>query len=178
MVDPQLLFRKARLEAGMHVADFGCGRTGHLVFPSARAVGAQVLVYAVDIKKDVLEGIEKRAALSAIHHIQTVWANLEEMKHTAIPEKGLDVAFLVNTLFQIDHDKRRAALTEMARFLKDKARFVIVDWARRGLAFSPAEERFVSFPDIREWAREQGFAVQEEFDVGPYHRGLVLYKHD
>lgn len=174
LVDPQLLFQKAQLQPGMHIADLGCGRTGHLVFPASRIIGKQGLVYAVDILKDVLTLIQKRAASSAIHNIHTVWSNIESVGATAILPNSLDVVFVVNTL--IHSDNRHGILEEARRLLKEKARLVIVDWKKKGLTFSPDDKRFVDFEDIKSWAQMHGYAVQEEFDVGAYHHGLVLFK--
>jgi len=39
-------------------------------------------------------------------------------------------------------------------------------------------ERYVDFEDIKNWSRLHGFVVQEEFDMGIYHHGLVLFKQD
>ncbi|MBD3311133.1 MAG: methyltransferase domain-containing protein [Candidatus Magasanikbacteria bacterium] len=176
MVDPYLLFERAQLRPGMHVADLGCGRTGHVVFPAAVVLGERGIVYAVDILKDVLEIIQKRANTNRLYNIHTVWANLEHVGATAIPEKSLDVAFLVNTLVQADN--RHGVLEEAKRLLKDKARLVIVDWARKGLKFGPQDERFVDFENIKKWANMHGFAFQEEFDVGRFHKGLVFFKQE
>lgn len=174
MVDPGLLFQKAQLQPGMHIADFGCGRTGHIVFPATRIIGEKGIVYAVDILKDVLEVVSKRAASTAIYNIHTVWSDIERVGATAILKNSLDVIFIVNTL--IHSDNRHAILDEARRLLKDKARVVIVDWKQKGLQFSPADERFVDFDDIRQWSQMHGYVVQEEFDVGSYHHGMVLFK--
>jgi len=176
MIDPYLLFEKVRLQSGMHAADFGCGRTGQIVFPAAKVVGPAGLVYAIDIIKDVLEIIRKRAKTFGYNCIQTVWTNLEWVGKTAIPPKSLDVIFIVNTL--VESDNRHGILEEAYRLLKDKARMVIVDWSRKGLKFGPQNMRFVDFEDIINWSKIRNFVVQEEFDAGPFHRGLVLYKHE
>jgi ubiquinone/menaquinone biosynthesis C-methylase UbiE len=176
MIDASVLFQKAQLQPGMHVADVGCGQTGHIVFPCAKVLGDQGVVYAVDVLKDVLHQVDKRARSHSGFNIHTVWSDIEQIGNTAIPAKSLDVAFLVNTLVQV-HD-RHTALTEVTRLLKDKARLLIVDWVRKGLAFGPQDADFVDFVDIEAWARAHQFTVQETFDMGPYHRGLVLYKHD
>ncbi len=176
LVDPHLLFLKAHLRAGMHVGDLGCGRTGHLVFPAAMVIGEHGILYAVDIMKEILENIRKRARMDGLLNVHTVWADLETVGKTAVPAGSLDVAFLVNTL---THSKKRMEmLEESARLLKDKARCIVVDWQKSGMPFAPKEEEFVDFESIKSWARDKGFAVQEEFEAGPYHRGLVLYKHD
>lgn len=176
LIDAELLFKRAQLQPGMHIADLGCGRVGHIVFPAAALVGERGIVYAVDVMKDILENIRKRAAEENFLAVQTVWANLEMVGHTAIPARGLDAAFIINVLNQSDN--RHAILEEARRLLKDKARLVIADWSKRGLPFAPPAERYVDFQDIKNWSRLHGFVVQEEFDMGPYHHGLVLFKHD
>lgn len=176
MIDPSVLFEKAQLQPGAHAADLGCGQTGHIVFPAAQVIGETGVMYAVDIIKDVLEQIHKRAASAGLLNVHTVWADLEQVGKTAIPAHSLDVAFLVNTLVQSNN--RTAMLDEAARFLKDKSRFVIVDWARKGLAFGPPDDRFVHFDEIKQWAAAHGFVVQEEFDMGRFHRGMVLFRHE
>ena len=164
------------MQPGMHIADLGCGKTGHIVFPAAKFLGDTGLVYAVDIIKDFLESVKKRAALEAMHNIQTVWSDLERLGKTAIPNKNLDVGFLINVLWH--SDKQLDILEEGKRMLKDKARLVIVDWVNIGLPFAPSEDKLVDFEKIKSWGKINGFALQEEFNMGNYHKGVVLYKHD
>jgi ubiquinone/menaquinone biosynthesis C-methylase UbiE len=177
MVDVEEVSAYVQVFSGMHIADFGCGRTGHLTFPIAKMIGDTGIMYAVDILKDVLENIRKRAAISStIHNVHTVWVNLEVVGATAIPEKTLDAGLLVNVLSQSDN--RHAILDEARRLLKDKGRLVIIDWSKKGLPFGPADVRFVDFEDITAWARLHGFVLQTEFAMGAYHRGIVLFRHD
>lgn len=176
LIDPHMLFEKAQLQEGMHVADFGCGRTGHMVFPAAMVVGERGLVFAIDILKDVLENVHKRAKMEALHQVQTVWSNLEYLGKTAIPEGSLDIVFIVNVLSQSDN--RHGMLEEAKRLLKDKGRIVVADWNKEGLSFSPDHKRFVDFTNVTEWARLHGFGIQEQFAVGPYHHGVILYRHN
>lgn len=176
LVDPYVVFEKAQLHPGMHVADFGCGRTGHMVFPAALVVGEQGLVYGVDILKDCLENVQKRAAMESLHQVQTIWSNVEYVGKTAIPAGSLDTIFIVNMLNQSDN--RHGILEEARRLLKDKGRIVIVDWVTAALSFSPAEERLVDFKDLVSWARMHGFGLQEECGIGSYHNCVVLYRHN
>ena len=34
LIDPYALLLKGGITEGMHIADLGCGRTGHVVFPA------------------------------------------------------------------------------------------------------------------------------------------------
>lgn len=175
LMDPYLLFERVQIQPRMHVADFGCGRTGHIVFPAANAVGSHGVVYAIDIQKAVLEHIDKRSKAAALLNIHPVWADLERVGATAIPPASLDVIFIVNTLSQSNN--RHAMLEEAQRLLKPKGRILISDWSRKGLAFGPSNNRFVDFQDIQTWARMRGFAVQEAFSPGKYHTAVVIYRN-
>ena len=176
MINVALLLEKGQVRSGMHVADLGCGRLGHIVFPGAKIVSELGIVYAIDILKDVLETIHKRAATNNLLNVQTVWSNLEILGATSVPAHSLDVAFIINVL--VHADNRHGILEEAHRLLKDKARLILVDWKKRDLPFGPPEDRCIDFVDIKKWADLHGFVLQEEFDMGPYHHGLVLFKHD
>ena len=177
LIDPQELFKKSRVQEGMHIADFGCGRTGHIVFPGSKIVGERGVVYAVDILKDVLENIRRRAALESIHNIETVWANLEQSQGVTISPKTLDIAFFINVLFHFkDYN---VALDEAKRILKPKARIVVVDWTMRLSNLGPdVGEELVDFEKISQWAQENNFIVQDTCDAGAYHRCMILFRHE
>ncbi len=176
MIDSYLLLAKAQVQSGMCVADLGCGRTGHIVFPASLKVGERGIVYAVDVMKDVLENIHKRAAAQNQLAVQTVWSDLECPGRTAIPAHSLDAAFIINVLNQSDN--RQAILEEARRLLKDKARLIVVDWSKKGLVFAPPDEDYVDFEAVKKWSQKHGFVLQEEFSMGNFHYGLVLFKHD
>lgn len=173
MIDPKTLFDKARIAPGMHIADFGCGMTGHIVFPAALCVGEKGLVYAVDILKEIVISLQKQAAAHRVFNIETVWGNIERGDAIAIPTESLDCVFLVNVLSQIKN--RPAVLDAAKRFLKDKGRIVLVDWSKKGLPFGPKEEQFVTMDTVRAWAASNGCAVQETFTAGPFHTGIILF---
>ena len=174
LIDPYTLLTKGGVGEGMHIADFGCGRTGHVVFPASKVVGDRGVVYAVDILKDVLETVRKRALTEAIHNVETIWADLEHPQGLAIPEKTLDLGFFINVLYHFD--SYETPLAEAARVLKEKGRIIIADWRRKLSVLGPSEKSMVNFEKIISWARQNNFGVQEDGPVGPYHRVVVLYR--
>ncbi len=176
LIDPSLLFEKVQLREGMHTADLGCGRTGHVVFTASAIVGERGVIYAVDVLKDVLQMIKKRAQDSNLINVQTVWADLERVGYTAIPAHTLDVAFVINVLNQVKDNG--SFLQEVLRLLKSKSRLLIVDWAGSNLPFAPAAENLVNFEQTKLWITTHGLVLQEDFAVGNYLRGMVFYKHD
>lgn len=176
LINPQLLFAKAQLHKNMYIADFGCGRTGHIVFPAAKIIGDHGIIYAIDIIKDVLENIIKRAHMHSLANIHTVWSDLESVGKTSIPEKSLDVIFIINALFHMKN--KTNVLDEANRLLKPKSRFIIVDWIANNLSIGPKDDNLVDFSQIKAWAQNHNFTIQEEFPVGKYHLGIVLYKNE
>ena len=64
------------------MADMGCGRTGHFVFPAARTVGNKGIVYAVDILKDVLQSLGSWIRSEGLENVQTIWSDIEKFKKT------------------------------------------------------------------------------------------------
>ncbi len=174
LLDPQLLFEKSHIQSGMHVADFGCGRTGHIVFPASVIVGEKGVVYAVDILKDILENIRKRAEMESLTNVHTIWSDVEQVGKTAIPAHSLDIIFMVNTL---SHGKNSfTVLEEASRLLSQKGRLVIVDWYKKAPSIGPTEENFTDFSQIKSWAVQNGYVMQEEFEAGKYHWGVVFFR--
>ncbi len=176
MIDPHLLFHKVRLTANMHIANFGCGQTGHLVFLPAEMVGKDGLVYAVDILKEHLTEIKKRADVGNHHNVHPIWSDIEKVGATSIPEKTIDIVYMVNTL--VNTNDHHSVMAEASRLLKDKGRIAVVDWERKGVPYGPSDERHVNFDQIKIWGRQNNFAIQEDFQMGPFHRGVVLYRHE
>lgn len=174
LIDPYALLLKGGITEGMHIADLGCGRTGHVVFPASKMVGDRGVVYAVDVLKDVLESVRKRAATEAIHNVETVWADLGQTEGLAIPVGTLDTAFFINVLYHFD--SYDTPLAEAARVLKEKGRIIVADWTKKLSVLGPSDNNMVDFSRIISWARQNKFGVQEDTNTGPYHRVVVLFR--
>ncbi|OGH64678.1 MAG: hypothetical protein A2821_04475 [Candidatus Magasanikbacteria bacterium RIFCSPHIGHO2_01_FULL_41_23] len=176
LVDSRDLFERAHVQAGMHVADFGSGRTGHMVFPAAKIVGEHGVVYAVDILKEVLTLIKKRADMEAFVNIHPLWADIERANGVSIPRGSLDVIFMINILHHLMN--MAGSLSEAERLLKPKGRIVVMDWTGRLGQLGPTEDKKLNFSAVLEWARAHEFGVQDDFMPNQYLRGLVLFRHD
>jgi ubiquinone/menaquinone biosynthesis C-methylase UbiE len=175
LINAQKLLEQGEIKTGFKVADLGCGTTGHFVFPAAEMVGEQGIVYAVDILKSVLQSIEGRAKLWGVTNVKTVWADLERFGATRIEDNSLDLALLINVLFQVK--EKQTVIKEAARILKPGGVLIIADWKLVGsspggppplLRFDPQE--------ARKLAENVGFQFIKEFEAGPYHYGLVFKK--
>jgi ubiquinone/menaquinone biosynthesis C-methylase UbiE len=174
LINVNLILEKAKVRDKLKIADLGCGSSGHFVFTPAKLVGKKGVVYAVDILKPVLDSIERRAKLENFENIITVWTNLEVFNGAKIQSSSLDIALLVNTLFQ--SKKRVEILREAIRMLKREGRLVIVDWKNIALPFGPPPEERVNIDNLKIAAEKLGLQLEEEFQAGPYHYGLIFIK--
>ncbi len=168
------IFAKVDLKEGMYVGDLGCGNLGYVSIPAAKIVGANGLVYAVDILKSALESVAGRARQAGLNNIKTVWSNLEIIGATKVPAETLDVIFIVNVLFQSDKDAE--IIRESHRLLKTGGKLVVVDWDQVSAPFGPPMADRAKKEDIKQFGQAAGFQFQEEFQAGQYHYGLVLVK--
>lgn len=174
LLNVNFIMAKARLKERMKVADLGCGTSGHFVFPAAKIVGAHGLVYAVDILKPSLESIARRARQENINNILTIWSDLEVYRATKIETESLDVALLINTLF---HSQKRAEiLRESIRLLKRGGRLLVVEWEDTSSPFGPPPEKRVKIEQLKKVAEKLGLKVEEEFDAGEFHYGVLFMK--
>lgn len=174
LIDPYPIFGKISLASGMRVADLGCGRTGHFVFPASRVVGDTGIVYAVEIVKNILDSIQSRIRSEGYHNVQTVWSNIELVGKTPVPAGSLQACFLVNVLFLVND--KAGALVEAARLVETGGSVVVVDWERRLGLLGPPPERMVSPDMIIALAEQASLELVERLAPGGYHYCLIFKK--
>ena len=168
------IFKKAGLEAGMHVADLGCGNLGYFAIPSAKIVGKNGMVYAVDILKSVLESVTNLAKHEGLENLKTIWSNLEIVGATKIAAESLDAAYLINILFQSHKDD--LVIKEAYRLLKSGGKLIIIDWKRVSTPFGPPMADRTKPEEVKGFARMAGFKLVDEFEAGRYHYGIMFVK--
>ena len=174
LIDTALILAKSKVMEKMTIADLGCGASGHFVFPFARIVGKKGIVYAVDILKTVLETIAKRARIENYDNIKTVWSNLEIFGATKIESASIDITLLINTLFQCR--KRAEIIREAVRMIKHDGRLMVVEWKNTFALFGPPIEERVNKELTITIANKLGMRLEEEFEAGQYHYGLIFIK--
>ncbi len=161
---------------GMHVADFGVGRTGHLLFPAARIVGDQGKVYGVDIQSEVLQMIEGRRRQYLVHNIDLVQADFE-YHDVAIPEHSLDRIFFVHTLAVAKH--HRGVLGQIRRLLKPTGQVIVIDWhTQSSHPVAPRQEFRVHPNEIDLAFARGGCEVCGTFTPSPNHWGRMYQVTD
>jgi ubiquinone/menaquinone biosynthesis C-methylase UbiE len=174
LLDPNYILKKAKLGDSMRVADLGCGTSGHFLFPAAKIVGKKGRVFAVDILKTTLENLNRRIRVDNFENIETMWSNLEIFGAAKIESNSIDVALLINTLYQ--SHKRAEILREAARLLKKGSYLLVVEWRNVSLPFGPPASERVDSSQLNIMARKLGLEIEEEFNAGQYHYGVLFVK--
>lgn len=95
---PEKIMDAIGLKEGMTIGDIGAGRGRFAVWFAAR-VGKSGKVYANDINKRELDHIERRCKSNNIKNIITI---LGEVENPLLPEKELDIAFMINVYHHLD----------------------------------------------------------------------------
>lgn len=174
LLDVNFILSKAEVGPNKKVADLGCGTSGHFIFPASELVGKRGKVYAVDILKTALETINRRIKQDNIDNMITIWSDLEIFGATKIESGSLDVAMLINTLYQ--SKKRAEILRESIRLLKKGGRLVVVEWKNVSSPLGPPPDMQVKKDLLLKAGKKLGLEVEDEFEAGKYHFGMIFSK--
>lgn len=171
LIDSTDILQRLGISPGAHVADFGCGQTGHFVLPAAQMVGEDGRVYAVDLQKKYLDMLTQRCAMHGICNVDSLWGDYEKVGGVHIPDSSLDTVFFVNNLGFLKRSTSFA--NELRRVLKDDGRLVVIDWKPSYPHPVAPQERF-SDHDAAVFFAKLGFDVEGGLPVSSSHWGLVL----
>lgn len=172
LLDASAVLAKSGVRGGSVLIDMGCGTNGHFVIPAAKLVGPAGKVYAVDILKSVLAGVESRAKLEGATSIETVWGNCEMWKGVKLPDNVADVVLVINNLYQAKD--RQIFLREASRLTKVGGKVVVIDWKTVASPLGPPAESRVSPEAVRVDAAAVGLQLVEAWEPAPYFWGLIF----
>lgn len=173
-IESTAVFDQLGIKEGYQVADFGCGGSGHFTFPLANLVGENGTVYAVDILKSVLSGIESESKRRGATNVKTVWSDLERYEAAKIESESLDMGFVVNVLYQSKNHP--AVIKECYRMIVPGGKLVIIDWKQTAAPFGPPVDARIGKENIIELCEVNDLRLVSEFDAGKYHQALVFEK--
>lgn len=101
-----------QITSGSAVADIGAGG-GWFTVRAARRVGELGTVYAVDINKEFLDGIAKRAEGEQLHNVRTVLGAEDDPR---LPDRSVDAVLILKAYHEI------AKPISLMRHLRDALR--------------------------------------------------------
>lgn len=173
---PDEVIKALEVKNGTVIADIGAG-SGYFSRRFAKAVAPQGKVYAVDIDKEILEYLEKRAREEKISNIEIVASKEDD---PTLPENSIDLVFFADTTHHIAN--RVNFYRTLSKALKKGARMAIIDYPPeahdKGFCRHLPEELVPTSQVISE-AEEAGFKKAKEFDfLLPRQYFLVFEKKD
>lgn len=165
---PEEVVKKLALQPGESVADIGAG-SGYFTVRFARAVGPSGRVYAVDIDREMLAYITKRAKADQLENIQTVLADAHDPK---LADSSVDLIFICDTLHHISERAKYYPL--LVRALKPEGRLVNIDFEKRDLPLGPPLAMKIDKRDMIKEAEAGGFGLSKDFGFLKYQYFLVF----
>jgi ubiquinone/menaquinone biosynthesis C-methylase UbiE len=140
---------------GERVADIGAG-SGYFTRRISRAVGASGIIWAIDIRQEILDVLDQRARQEGLTNMRLQRVAADDPQ---LPPGGVDTVVMVDTLHYI---KDRAAYARKLRAgLAPGGRVVVIDFVPKA-------------PGERPWGPppEQNMS-REEVDAAMAEAGLV-----
>lgn len=120
--NPTLLIESLKLKPGQVVADIGAG-TGYFSRRMAKAVGAEGLVYGVDIQAEMLAILKANMKENGISHFKAIRGSIEDPK---LPANTIDLTLMVDVYHEFSHPYEM--LDGICRALKPGGRVVFVEY--------------------------------------------------
>ncbi len=153
-----------------NVAEFGCGY-GTFTLPAARMIKGKI--YALDIEADMIRITKERAKNNQLNNVEAILCDFMG-DGSNLPNESVDYAMLFNIL-HLENPER--LLSEAKKILKRGGLLGIIHWN-----YDPKTPRGPSM-DIRprpdqciSWAHDLKFIEPKQFDLKPYHYGIVMKK--
>ena len=114
------VLKEIGVKEGQTVLDFGCG-SGIYSLPSAKIIGAQGKIYALDKNESELDELIRKAKSKNLRNIKIVKTSGEPK--IPLEDESIDVVLLYDVLhsYYLSADERRHLLREVYRVLKPDA---------------------------------------------------------
>lgn len=151
-------------------AEFGCGY-GTFTIPAAKAIKGKI--YAIDIEPDMIRVTDEEAKKHGLSNVQTVMRDFM-VEGSGLSDESVDYVMLFNILHL---EKPMILINEAKRILKKSGKLGIIHWN-----YDPATPRGPSMDirpkpeDCMRWSESAGFSDPVQYDLKPYHYGIVFTK--
>lgn len=152
---PAEILGKLGVQKGHIFGDFGCG-IGFFSIPAAEIVGESGHVYASDISKDMLDGLDAR--IEGAHKNRMTYCLASEREGTGIPEDILDCAMISTVLHEVDEPEE--FLRQAGKSVKSGGTLGIIEWIKKDMPHGPKMEIRISEDEMEEKLKSTGFEME------------------
>ncbi len=149
--DGEVFLRKAGIEKGQSILDFGCG-TGNYAIPAAKIAGDNGKVYALDKDERALSRVEPKARISGLSNIEIMKTAGELEVH--LGDASVDVVLLYDVLHPMsipEAGDRKRLLNELYRLMKPGGLLSVYPMHR-------------DLQEVKEEVENTGFNLEKEHD--------------
>lgn len=160
---------KIGFQADDVLCDIGAG-TGVFVMPAAEEPAR--MVYALEVNREALEVIDRKAREAGLYNVQTVL--IPEDGTYDVPDDDVDVALLCCVLHEIDEPARAKVFSEVARILTDGGRFAVIEFQPEAEGFGPPKDIRIAKEVVKACGRENGLVAVDDIDLSENLYCLVL----
>ncbi len=152
------------------LAEFGCGY-GTFTLPAAETISGTL--YAVEIDPHLISIVKDKIRIHGVRNILCIHRDFIS-EGTGLDDDSVDYVMLFNIL----HDERPdRILREAYRIVKPGGKIGIIHWNYdQSTPRGPPMEIRPRSGQCREWAEEAGFRYVTNYDLKPYHYGLVFLR--
>lgn len=144
------------------LADIGCG-IGYFSIPVAQLIGSKGMVYALDVKNEMIEEVERRAKENDLDNIRTVITDEYDLK---LEDKSVSYAFICTVLHEIED--RIRFINETKRILNNSGKIAVVEWIKEAGDWGPPVNHRVASSDIEYELKECGFKEISYVKISQY----------
>ncbi len=141
---PDEVMKALALLPGERVADIGAG-SGYFTIPVAQAVGPEGLVWAIDIRQEMLDYLRNRLEEEQVENVRLMLVDEDDPQ---LPAGRVDTILMIDTLHYIQ--ERAAYAAKLRVGLAPGGRIVIIDYRPKSW-----EERPWGPPPEQQISREQ-----------------------
>lgn len=166
-LSPKETLIKAGFTEGMVLCDIGAG-SGIFTFPAADISSSRI--YAVEISDNMIQVINDRILERQISNIIVKRSDGDKLP---IDDGACDMAVMVTVFHEIGD--KGSMLREVQRILKDKGRFVVIEFHKDSTSMGPPPEHRISEEEVAALC-ESRFSLLDKFDLGENFYCLVFEK--
>ena len=121
----ELILKRSGITKGMTVLDLGCG-SGAYTTDTARAVGKNGLVYAVDLQDEMLAQLKAKLQKEEFHNLNNIKIVKANASKLPFKPNTFDLVYLIDVLQEIPNSLK--ALIEIKRVLKPNGILAITEY--------------------------------------------------